>query len=43
MAAYATRQPDSTLKVALINKDLKRSARVEIRAGRDFRSLPAFD
>ena len=43
MAAYATRQPDSTLKVALINKDLKRAARVEIRAGRDFRSLPALE
>ena len=31
------------MKVALINKDLKRAARVEIRAGRDFRSLPALE
>ena len=31
-----TSQPDSTLKVCLINKDLERETRVEIRAGRDF-------
>jgi hypothetical protein len=38
MAAYATRAADGTLKVCLINKDLKRSARVGIEAGRDFQS-----
>lgn len=38
MAAYATRAADGTLKVCLINKDLKRGARVGIEAGRDFPS-----
>ena len=38
MAAYATRVADDTLKVCLINKDLKKGARVAIEAGRDFPS-----
>jgi len=38
MAAYATRAADGALKVCLINKDLKSSARIEIEAGRDFQS-----
>jgi hypothetical protein len=38
MAAYATRAADGTLRVNLINKDLNRSARVGIEAGRDFAS-----
>ena len=36
MATYATRQAKGAVKVCLINKDLERGARVEIRAGRDF-------
>ena len=38
MTAYATRAADGTLKVCLINKDLKRGAHVGIEAGRDFPS-----
>ena len=38
MAAYATRVADDTLKVCLINKDLKKGARVAIEAGRNFPS-----
>jgi hypothetical protein len=38
MAAYATRVADDTLKVCLINKDLKKGARVAIEAGRHFPS-----
>jgi hypothetical protein len=38
MAAYPTRAADGTLKVCLINKDLKSSARIEIEAGRGFQS-----
>jgi hypothetical protein len=38
MTAYATRAADGALKVCLINKDLKSSARIEVEAGRDFQS-----
>jgi hypothetical protein len=38
LAAYTTRAADGTLRVSLINKDLNRSARVGIEAGRDFQS-----
>ena len=43
MTAYATRAADDKLKVCLINKDFERGARVGIKAGRHFRSLPSFN